>query len=84
MRIRTSSPASGEPALTARARSASRVSPKSEVEREAEVLERALKRDMEKWPSVFLYELVRMGSPFALEELGRRKRGRRKPLDLDL
>jgi hypothetical protein len=35
--------------------------------------------------SARLYELARMGSPFALEELERRrKRGKRKPLDLDL
>jgi len=53
-----------------------------EVEREAKILERVLKRDMERWPDVFLYELVRMGSPYALEEL--RKRRKRKPLDLDL
>jgi hypothetical protein len=55
----------------------------SEVEEEARILGRALKRDMEKWPSVLLYELARMGSPLALEELERRrKRGKRKPLDL--
>jgi hypothetical protein len=57
--------------------------PASEVEREAEILERVLKRDMERWPSALLYELARMGSPLALEELERRrKRGKWKPLDL--
>jgi hypothetical protein len=56
-----------------------------EVEREAKILERVLKRDVELWPDVLLYELARMGSPYALEELERRrKRGKRKPLDLDL
>jgi hypothetical protein len=56
----------------------------SEVEREAKVLERIIRRDMEKCPSIILYELARMGAPYALEELSRRRRKRRKPLDLDL
>jgi DNA-binding HxlR family transcriptional regulator len=61
-----------------------------EVEEEAKILERVLKRDMEKWPSVILYELARMGSPLALEELERRRKRalttmwKREPLDLDL
>jgi len=57
----------------------------SEVEKEAKILERALKRSVERWPDALLYELARMGSPYALEELERRrKRGKRKPLDLNL
>ena len=59
--------------------------PVGEIEREAKILERILKRDMERWPDIFLLELAGMGSPLALEELERRrKRGKRKPLDLDL
>ena len=58
---------------------------RSEVEKEAKMLERVIRRDMERWPDVFLYELAKMGSPYALEELARRgKRGKRKPLDLGL
>lgn len=49
------------------------------VEREAKILERALKRDMEKWPDVLLYELARLGSPLALEELERRAREAEAP-----
>jgi len=58
--------------------------PMGEVEEEAKILERVIRRDMEKWPDALLYELARMGSPYALEELLRRRRKRRKPLDLDL
>ncbi|MCC6050760.1 MAG: hypothetical protein LM580_08640 [Thermofilum sp.] len=64
--------------------------PKSEVEREAKILERAIRRDMERWPDAFLFELARMGSPYALEELERRRKQalttmwKREPLDLDL
>jgi len=54
-----------------------------EVEREAKILERIVRLDMSKCPDIVLYELARLGAPYALEEL-RRRRKRRKPLDLDL
>jgi hypothetical protein len=34
---------------------------------------------MEKWPDVLLYELARLGSPLALEELERRAREAEAP-----
>ena len=54
-----------------------------EVEREAKILERIVRLDMSKCPDIVLCELARLGTPYALEEL-RRRRKRRKPLDLDL